>query len=137
MHGPDLRTFRLPDQGLRPDFSASQKIIGYTVHEGQLYIATGDSPRAELVLVKSPPAHIYLESSTAEVSISRFEARSIGLKAEDFRPITVILAGLAPLQNCSITLNGEAQTKTTDERGRLVVSAGNVVDLQLEGAPLP
>ncbi|MEI6032764.1 MAG: endo alpha-1,4 polygalactosaminidase [Verrucomicrobiae bacterium] len=137
VHGPDLRTFRLPDSGLKPDFSASKNLTGFNIHEGQMYFSTGASPRSEIVLAKSPPAHIYLESSTAEAEVTRFEKQAICLKASDFRPVTVTLSGLAPSKPCSATVNGSAQTLTTDAGGRLVVTVGNSLELSIEGAPLP
>jgi len=137
VHGPDLRTFRLPDTGLRPDFSASRNLTGFAVHEGQMYFATGPAPRSEIVLKKSPPPHIYLESSSAEVGVTRFEKQAICLKVSDLRPVTVTLAGLAPSKPCAVTINGASRTLDTDAGGRLVLAGGNVMELTIEGAPLP
>lgn len=137
VHGPDLRTFRLRDNGLRPDFSASRNLTGFAVHEGSIYFSTGISPRSEIVLTKSPTPHIYMESSSAEAEVTRFEQRAIGLKASDFRPVTVTLAGLAPSTRCEVTVNGTVRTLTSDADGRLVVCDGNALELAVEGAPLP
>ncbi len=137
VHGPDLRTFRLPESVGQVDFDASKNLIGWNLHEGQMYVAAGKSPRSELFVSASPKPHLYLESSTAEAEVTRFEKRAIELKAEDFRPVTVVLAGLAPDAECSVLLNGEAKKLKTDSAGKLVVAGGETMRLLVEDAPLP
>ena len=137
VHGPDLRTFRLPSAGMLPDLAACKNVIGYQVFEGQLFVATGRSPRTELVLAKSPVPHVYLESSTAEVEVIKLEPKAISLRASDLRPVTVVLAGLAPGTACEVTVNGEKKSFMSDAGGRLVVAGGNALEASVEGAPLP
>lgn len=137
VHGPDLRTFRLPFEGRLPDIAACKNVIGYQVFEGQLYIATGRAPRTEVVLAESPGPHIYLESSSAEVEVTKLEPRALSLRASDLRPVTVVLAGLAAGQECAVMMDGKKSTLTADPRGRLVLAGGNSLEVSLEGAPLP
>ncbi len=137
VHGPDLRTFRITDTGLIPDLSACKNILGWNLHEGQIYLITGPSPRSEIVLAKSPAPHLSLQSASAAVEVSRFEKNAISLKAADIRPITITLAGLAPSAGADVTVNGQVQHLVTGSDGRLVISSGNTIDLQVEGAPLP
>ena len=137
VHGSDLRTLRLPDAGLVPDVSACRNIIGWNIHEGQIYLATGPGPRSEIVLAKSPAPHLYLQSATAEVEVTRFGSREISLRAADHRPITITLAGLAASAPCDVTLNGQGQRLVSGPDGRLVIRGDKGVDLQVVEAPLP
>jgi len=127
----------LPDTGLVPDLSASKNILGWNVHEGQIYLTCGPSPRSEIALAKAPAPHLSLQSASAAVEVSRFEERAISLKATDLRRITITLAGLAPSAGVDVTVNGQVQHLMSGTDGRLAIPGGNMIDLQVEGAPLP
>jgi hypothetical protein len=137
VHGPDQRTFRLPDSGLKPDLSKSQNLIGYNTANGQIYLSSGRGLRTEIMLDENPSPHIYLESSTAEVEVTEFKPQGIALHAKDFRPVTVVLAGLSPNSPCTVTANGVEQNLETDGTGRLTVTGGESLDLKINGAPIP
>lgn len=58
----DLKTFRIDDTQLFPDYSKSQNIIGHNFHEGSLYVHLGGATQASLVLTKKKGRRPYIES---------------------------------------------------------------------------
>ena len=133
--GSECRTFRLPS--CKPDFAASQNLVGANPTDGQLYLAAGKSPRTVIALAGAPPPHIHLKESTAEANVEAFGPREIRISASDFRPVRITLAGFAPDARVPLVVDGKPAEQVTSPDGELTVNGGKALSFAVSGAPLP
>ncbi len=115
----ELRTFRLPQNGLLPDLNQCRGVTGYHTGQNVIYIHTDGSPRVELVLAKDPPRHPFLISSTAEIGFEKLALDGVRFTTTDYRPARVELGGLGANTQWRVDINGEPRASVTDADGRL------------------
>jgi len=110
--GEDVRTFRLPAQGLFPVMGKSQGVIGYKMFQNCLYVHTDGSRYVRIILSPNPPPHLFLESSTGELTFSHLDVKTADFSVKDLRPVEVTLGGMPSYARASWTCNsihGEAR----------------------------
>ncbi len=115
------RTFRMNKSALVPDIATSKGVTGWREYLDSIYIHTDGSPTVELNLSPQPPAHVYLQSSTAEIRMMDLTKTSAYFYAKDYRPCNVTLAGFSPKQNVTITVNGKPMAWAADAAGILAM----------------
>lgn len=114
-----MRTFRLPKSAGMPSISESRGVTGYTVVGEYLYVHTDGSPRVELSLSFQPSAHLYLDSSTAEINFAKLESRAASFSVNDLRPIRVKLGGAIAGALYKLRVNDAISEIKADTKGRL------------------
>lgn len=114
-----LRTFRLPWTGLVPDLAASRGVTGWRKVRGQMYVHTSGERDTILTLSPNPGRHLYLESSTAEVRLTKLAADRLEMQMKDFRPCQVVVAGAAPGQTVNVVIDKQTHPFRANARGRM------------------
>jgi len=120
------RTFRLPAYLGKPDLAQCKGVTGYTIHEGQMFIHTQGKSQTELVLKDAAAAglpHAYLAESSAEIEWKQFSPDRLDFKAEDLRPVEVVIGGLPAHGICDLAINGVPS--------QAAASAGGFLTLEL------
>lgn len=117
--GEAARTFRLPAQGRFPVMGESQGVIGYNTFQNNLYIHTDGSRYVRVILSPNPPKHLFLDSSTGELTFSHLETKAADFSVKDLRPIEVILGGLESYAKVSWTCNSVRTDTRADSTGTI------------------
>ncbi|MCB1229631.1 MAG: endo alpha-1,4 polygalactosaminidase [Verrucomicrobiae bacterium] len=113
-----LRTFRVPGNAGFPDLAHSDGVIGYRRENGQLYVHTDGRPRITLQLASDEVRHPRIETASTEIQVSELTADTVKLQVAD-RPASLQLAGFAPNQTVSVTIDRLSETHETNAVGQL------------------
>ena len=105
-----IRTFRIPTNQGTPRVGLQHGVTGWADFEGQRYVHTNGAKSVDIELVAEEQNIPSLESSTAEVNVTRFDAEALELTVQDLRPATVRLHLPGGVERWQITVNDE----TTD-----------------------
>ncbi|MEZ5413809.1 MAG: endo alpha-1,4 polygalactosaminidase [Opitutaceae bacterium] len=129
----NLRTLRLPaESASRIDLSRSHGVTGWNQHGDVAYVHTDGSAEIEIALAAQPIANQpRLQSSTADITFDAFSPETFAFQTRDLRPATVVLAGLPPAMNLSVTINGESTSRQTAADGTLKLSLPAVAETKL------
>lgn len=73
-----LRTFRIDQNNVYPDYKNSKNIIGHRQINDSLYVFLGDAPESQLSLTTTMPSEVYL--STSDFNFSTFQLSENSLK---------------------------------------------------------
>jgi len=77
-----LRTFRIEDTKMIPDYQQSKNIIGHKHHQGNLYIFLGNAKKAHLKLMEGEPNAPYISSCNGWVE--QFDLKKNRVKIKGF-----------------------------------------------------
>lgn len=114
-----LRTYRLPKTEWLPDLAASKGITGYRETTNAVYVHTDGSARVELALSRAPAPQLHLVSSTADIQFATLASKNADFTVQDTRECQVVLGGLPPGAEATITVNGETRKMSVNPAGRL------------------
>ena len=133
------RTFRLPKSAGVPDMPKCAGITGWSEHGGSIYVSTSGQARTELVLTDAramplvaSEAHLYLQSSDAEIDFTKLEAWRCEFSVRSEAEAEVGFGGLPAGATGQVFINNEPRTVTTDERGFVTLSLPRTARVRLE-----
>jgi polysaccharide biosynthesis protein PelA len=123
------RTLRVPEQWGSPQLSSCQGITGYHTHQGQTYLHTSGDTRIIVDFTKPKaknptPPPLWLVTSTADIIIHKQSPTQLEASVSDFRPVTVLLAGLSPQR--SYTVSGTARNQQIEQKNLTVDKSGRI-----------
>ncbi|MEZ5388158.1 MAG: hypothetical protein R3F13_21845 [Prosthecobacter sp.] len=133
LNSGDCRTFRLPASAGVPDMARCMGISGFKVQEGQVYIHTIGSGRADVVMTEEAPApHVHLSESSTAVEFMDLSSRRATFHVRDLRPVEMVFGGFEPHGQCAYLENGRPYTANADAAGfvRLELVCRATVSLQ-------
>lgn len=122
-----LRTFRIPASFGFPDIARSTGVTGYKDAGEWRYVHTSGLKETQLVLSNQPAQHLYLISSSAEISFSADGPHQAKFEAHDQRKVQVVLGGAPPEEPCTIVINGAQHKIVADAEGRISIELPETV----------
>ncbi len=129
-HGA-LRTLRFDATTTGVDLARSRGVLGFTHHQGALYVHLDDAPEAVVVLANAPLARPYLASASHVVSDFLVREGATAFRLEGVGAKSAAIAGLAA--------GARLQARLIDTRGArtvpLVADANGTVSVDAGDAP--
>ncbi len=117
------RTVRIDDCTAHPDFGKCTGVIGYMHYQGSLYVHLDEFKQAQLWLTdRSSDDHVYLVSSTAELTELAMSKNSINFVMNGFGQCIVEFANLNPDSEYQVTLDTFSETILSDDHGSLKIT---------------
>jgi polysaccharide biosynthesis protein PelA len=127
----DLRTFRLPKEGLFPDMTRSSHVTGWIQDTNAIYLHTDGNPRVRVAFSQNPPPRLRLISSTMPINFSTFQPNVISFVVKDYRPGRVRFGGLVPGAKLAVQINDEKQDKVAGKEGDILLELNNEATVTL------
>ncbi len=109
----------------------SRGVTGYTSHHDSWYVHTDGSKKSVITVTDSPTPHLHLKSSSAEIEFRKLNSELAVFHVEDFRPVTVVLGGIAPGKRAIVDIDGTPSNATADQRGHVTLKLPNSADVRV------
>ncbi len=120
--GDFLKTVRIDGETRRVDLNKSRGVLGFSHHQGSLYIALDKGHEHEIFLTSARPQSPFIAS--ANVDIDAFKTQDLGIYLTFAATISpkIKLGGLSPLTKYHVTSQKNDFLLASDTNGELTVS---------------
>jgi len=139
--GPRARTVRFDSEERSPDMKRSKGVLGFTRHEGSLYVALDGSSRRELVLTSAPTEGAYLIDADFQITDWKRSPGRIRFQKRGWDRGRLRLGGVPPQKSFHVREGARhMQVKsrldgTLDIRFQHAEGAGKPTFVSVEGLP--
>jgi len=127
-----LRTLRFDGSAAAVDLGRSRAVLGYTHHQGALYVHLDEAPEAVVTLVDAAPPQRYLASASHRVSAWRAEGEALAFRLSGVGAKSVALAGFPPGARVDVRLTDGAGARTLAP----IAGTAGVVTFEAGAAPV-
>ncbi|MFQ5651604.1 MAG: hypothetical protein ACE5IY_16835 [bacterium] len=100
------RTIRFDDTERYPDLQRSSNVLGFTRHQGVLYVHLGERSEAVIVLVQAKPDTVYLERASHHISRWSANKSKVSFVTGGFGKGEFVIANLFKNREYTIRLRG-------------------------------
>ena len=117
----DCRTARIDGEVPPIDWAASRGLLGANRIGDSTYVHLAQ-PDAELVFGDAARRHPFVREANCLLDDGRIDEHGVTVVATAHSHRVIVIAGLAPDAEVSVSLDGKATSRTADARGELTIT---------------
>lgn len=117
-----LKTVRIDDALGNVDMARSKGVLGFTKHQGSLYIHLDNGKESEIVLTSHLPSRPYLVKASGKVRGWKLESDGVDFDLLAMGEAKVIIGGLLPKSLYTVTLDNKSLNVVTYDDGQIMLS---------------